>query len=283
MFWVHTKQKPLFLRRRLGRRLRALRESAGLSMDEAAARLEMSRTSLFRVESGEYKANVHLIRSMMDLYDSYVEDLLDQAREALKPRWYHQCSSADMGYVDVETEAVMVREFSGLNLPGLLQTEPYMRAVFARHPLHRTAKKLEDDVAVRRIRQRRLTNDDEPLELVAIVDEAALRRRVGSVDVMRGQLEHLVESAELPTVTLQVLPLRDGAHSATDGAFILLTFPEDYNPEMLYVEYITGALHIEDAKQVRACNMVFDRLRTEALGPADSVALIEQVRVELDD
>jgi DNA-binding XRE family transcriptional regulator len=82
-----------------------MRERAGLTMEEAAARLDMSRTSLFRVESGEYRANVHLIRSMMDLYDCYLEDLLDQAREALKPRWFHQYPLVDMGYVDVETEA----------------------------------------------------------------------------------------------------------------------------------------------------------------------------------
>jgi DNA-binding XRE family transcriptional regulator len=260
-----------------------MRERAGLTMEEAAARLDMSRTSLFRVESGEYRANVHLIRSMMDLYDCYLEDLLDQAREALKPRWFHQYPLVDMGYVDVETEAVLVREFCGFNVPGLLQTEPYMRALFNHHPLPRTARVLEDDVAVRLIRQQRLTNEDEPLELVAIVDEAALRRMVGDTEVMHGQLDHLIETAALPTVTLQVLQLHDGAHSAMDGAFTLLSFPEDYNPELLYISYATGSLHIEKAEQLRAARLMFEQLRTEALGPADSVALIEQVRAGLDE
>lgn len=273
---------PPFKRRRVGRRLREMRERAGLIMEEAATRLDMSRTSLFRVESGEYRASVHLIRSMMDLYDCYVEDLLDQARDALKPHWFHQYGSAGLGYVDVETEAVLVREFCGFQVPGLLQTEPYMRALFDQHPLARTTKRLEDDVAVRLIRQRRLTDEDRPLELLAIIDEGALRRRVGGADVMRGQLEHLLEAATLPTVTLQALPLRHGAHSAMDGA-TLLSFPEDYNPEMLYVEYATGALHIEDADKLTAAKLMFDRLRTEALSPADSVALIEQVQAEPDD
>src|SRR6266536_3697816 len=181
--------RPPFKRRRLGRRLRAMREEAGLTMEDAAVRLDMSRTSLLRTESGEYRASVHLIRSMMDLYDCYVEDLLDQAREALKPRWFQEFSLSDSGYVDVETEAVQVREFGGLNLPGLLQTEAYMRALFDQSPLPRTAKKMNDDVAVRMIRQQRLFDDEDPLELVAIVDEAALRRRVGGGEVMRGQLD----------------------------------------------------------------------------------------------
>lgn len=280
---MNTKQKPPFLRRRLGNRLRAMRESAGLSMEEAAARLDKSRSSLFRIEIGESRADVHLVRSMMDLYDCADYDLIEQAREARQPRWYHQYPSVAMGYVDVETEAVAVREFCGLNLPGLLQTEPYVRALFACDSLPRTTKELKDDVTVRLIRKRRLMDEDNPLELAAIVDEAALRRRVGGGEVMRSQLEQLVEAANLPTVTLQVLPLRNGAHSSMDSGFTLLTFPEDYNPEMLYVSYATGALHIEDEAEIQAARLMFDRLRTEALSPNDSTTLIGQLRAEFDD
>jgi transcriptional regulator with XRE-family HTH domain len=168
-------------------------ESAGLSMEEAAARLDKSRSALFRIEIGESRADVHLVRSMMDLYDCADYDLIDQAREARQPRWYHQYPSIAMGYVDVETEAVLVREFCGLNLPGLLQTEPYVRALFARDSLPRTTKELEDDVTVRLVRKQRLMAEGNSMELVAIVDEAALRRRVGGAEVMRGQLEHLAK------------------------------------------------------------------------------------------
>ncbi len=276
---MKTKQKPPFLRRRLGNQLRAMRESAGLSMDEAARQLDKSRTALFRIESGENRVDVHLIRSIMDLYDCYVDGLIDQARDALKPRWFHRYSSADLGYVDVETEAVQVDQFCALNLPGLLQTEAYARSLLTRNPLLRSPKALEDQVAVRMIRQRRLTDDDYPLVLAAVVDEAALRRRVADIEVMRAQLEHLARAAELPTVTLQVLAAQG---SAVDGSFNLLTFPEDYNPEMLYVEYVAGSLHIEETDAVQMARLVFDRLRTDALNPIDSVALIEQVRAELD-
>lgn len=274
--------RPPFKRRRLGRRLRDLRLRKHLTLEQAAVILDLNRTSLNRIEKGEYRATVHIVRSMMDLYDIYEPGLLDEAREALKPGWFQEFSLADSGYVDVETEAVLVCEFGGLNLPGLLQTEPYMLALFTESALPRTAKKLDDDVMVRLIRQQRLA-DEENLELVAIVDEAALRRQVGGREVMRSQLDHLVEAAEWPAVSLQVLPLRDGAHSAMAGAFILLTFPEDYNPEMLYVDHVGGSLHVEDVEQVRLAKLAFDRLRTEALSPADSAAMLETVRAELDD
>ena len=278
-----TTRKPPFLRRRLGRRLREMRESAGLGMEQAAKQLDMPRTSLLRFESGAYRASVHLIRSMMDLYDCYVEDLLDEAREALKPRWFHRFSSVDVGYVDVEAEAVLVREFGGLNLPGLLQTRSYARALLGRNPLLQSPKALDDQVEVRMIRQGRLASEEDPLELVAIVDEAALRRRVGDEEVMRGQLERLLAAAGLETVTLQVLPLHGGAHSAMVGSFTLLSFPEDYNPEMLYVDHVGGALHIEEEAALQAARLTFDRLRTDALSPVDSLALIERVRAERHD
>lgn len=278
---MNAHRKPPFRRRRLGKRLRTLRERAGLSLDDAARKLEKSRTSLFRIETGENKADVHLIRSIMDIYDIYDPELLDRARDALKPSRFAAFGVADMGYVDVESDASRVCDYPSLNLPGLLQTEAYMRAMFERARRRRTTKQLENDVAVRLIRQQRLTNADSPLELVAIVDEAALRREVGGQPVMHAQLLHLVEMAGLPTVTLQVLPLKEGAHSAMDGAFTLLAFPEPDEPELLYHEYVTGALQIEDQREVREAKLVFDQLRSEALNPADSVALIEQLAILL--
>jgi len=273
---VDSHKKPPFRRRRLGKRLRALRESAGLNMDEAAAKLDKSRTSLVRIESGEYRADVHLIRSMMDVYDRWEEGLLDAAREALKPGWYNAFGLKDMGYVDVETEASRVCEFACQNLPGLLQTEPYIRALIEGSG-RRRPRKLENEVSVRLIRQKRLTDEEHPLELVAIVDEAALHREIVEPEVMRAQLRHLVDMAALPTVTLQVLPFAVGAHSSLESAFIVLDFPDPDEQALLYQAYVTGALHIEDDEEVREAKLVFDLLRSEALSPADSVALIEHL------
>ncbi|HEV2779699.1 MAG TPA: helix-turn-helix transcriptional regulator [Actinophytocola sp.] len=274
---VKAHKKPPFRRRRLGKRLRTMREAAGLTLETAAPRLDLTRSSLFRIESGATRATVHLVRSMMDLYDHYEEGLLDAVRDAVKPSWFTKYGIQDVGYIDAETEASRVYEYSGMQLPGLLHAEPYMRTLFERSLHRRTPEMLENDVTVRLIRQQRLTSVDDPLELVAIIDEAALRREIGGAEVMRAQLHQLVEMAALPTVTLQVLQMDGCPPAAMNGGFILLDFPDPDEPELLYHEYVTGALHIEDENEVREARLVFDSLRSEALNPADSVALIEQI------
>jgi transcriptional regulator with XRE-family HTH domain len=274
---LNTQNKAPFLRRRLGRRLRTMREAAGLSLDQAAERLDKKRSALHRIETGMTKADVHFVRSVMDIYDEYDPHLLDQTREAAKPLWFRAYGISDMGYVDVETFAVAVKEFPGLNLPGLLQTEDYVRAMLGQGRHRRTDAQVANDVRVRLIRQQRLVDSENPLDLVAIVDEAALRRAVGGPEVMRSQLRHLIQVTDLQTVSLQVLPLSTGAHSSMDGAFTLLSFLDPQDPEMLYVEYPTGALHIEDEKEVAEARLKFENLRSEALSPADSLVLIERI------
>jgi transcriptional regulator with XRE-family HTH domain len=272
-----SKRAP-FLRRRLGRRLREIREEANFTLAEASKRLDKTRSALQRIETGVTRADVHFIRSAMDVYDIYDETLIEQAREAGKPPWFRAYGVEDLGYVDVETYAASVREFSGLKLPGLLHTEAYTRAFFAHSRRRRTPEQLRNDIEVCLIRQERLTSERDPLELSAIIDESALRRDLGGPEVMREQMRHLVEMAELPSVTLQVLPLK--AHSAMDGGFILLSFQDRDEPDLLYVEYVTGALHIEEDPEVRACRLKFDRLGVEALSPDDSVSLIERISQE---
>ncbi|TDQ01320.1 helix-turn-helix domain-containing protein [Labedaea rhizosphaerae] len=276
-----TSTKPPFRRRRLGRRLRDLRESAGMTLDKAAPMLDLSRSVLHRLEAGETRADVHVVRSMMDLYDHYEPDLLDAVREAAKPSWFTSYGVQDMGYTDAETEACRVLTYAGMQLPGLLHTENYIRAQFDSAQRRRSAKEVDNDLAVRRIRQQRLTSEDNPLELVAVIDEAALWREIGGPAVLREQLDHLIMMAELPSVTLQVLPLRTCPPSGLGGGFNLLGFTGPGEPDLLYHEYVTGALHIEDQEEVQAAKLVFDSLRGEALNPADSVALIEQHATEL--
>jgi transcriptional regulator with XRE-family HTH domain len=279
---VSVHKKPPFRRRRLGKRLRELREAAGLSLDDAADRLDKSRTAMFRIEKGETRADVHLIRSIMDVYDRFEEGLLDAARVAMKPSWFTAYGVQDMGYIDVETEASRVCTCPAMALPGLLHTEAYIRALFERVHRRRSPRQIDNDVKVRLIRKQRLTSEDNPLELFALVDEAALLREFGGPEVMREQLLHLVEMSALPTVTLQVLPLRGGPPNAMDGPFTLLTFPDPDEPDLLYHEYLTGALHIEDEDEVGEARLVFDMLCGEALSPTESVALIERLAAQYD-
>lgn len=272
---------PTFRRRKLARRLREMREKAGLTIEEAARRLDRTRSSLGRLETGQSKADVHIARSMMDIYDEYDPDLLDMVRAANRPGWWTKYNIDDQGFISMETEAASVLEFSIINIPGLLQTEGYIRALFATRKVRNNRERVANDVAARLHRKQRLTDEEFPLELVAIIDEAALRRKVGGTKVMREQLLHLVKVSELGTVSVQVLLNDSGAHSGMDGSFIILTFPDDEDPTALYVEYVTGSLQIENPEEVTEARLKFDRLRSEALSPSDSVAFIEQLAAEL--
>jgi hypothetical protein len=135
--------------------------------------------------------------------------------------------------------------------------------------------RIERDVEVRMIRQRRLLDEDNPLRLEAIVDESVLHRPVGGRDALREQLDHLIIVAELDTVALRVLPTREGEHPGLEGGFAVLTFADLREPDLAYIEHVSGAVHIEKADDVVRCTLAFDDLRSAALSPADSVALVE--------
>ncbi|WP_312872919.1 helix-turn-helix domain-containing protein [Kibdelosporangium persicum] len=272
--------RPTFLRRKLGAKLRRMREQAGLSLDEAASRLDKTRSALHRVETGETRVDVHLARSIMDVYDIFDTTLLDEVRQAFKPPWHWAYGIKRRGYVDAETEAARVHEYVVLDMPGLLQTKAYMRALFA-GGIPRSEQVIDRDITVRTIRQYRLTDPDRPLELVVVVHEAALHRELGGREVMRAQLWHLIEMSQLTTVTLQVLPLSQGAHLVPNAPFFVLSFADEEDPELLHVEHPGGSIQTEEPAEVQAAKLAFEQAQSVALSPADSIALLERLAVEL--
>ena len=269
--------------RRLGRELRRLREEAGLTLEEAAPKLDWSTSKLSRIETGQQAVDVHGVRSMLDLYDVGGDrwtEMIDLTREARQKGWWHAYGISGQGYLGLETDATVVHDYQLAYVPGLLQTDDYMRALFRNSRQRRTEVEIDRDVRARLYRQRRLT-EQPALELVAIVDESALRRPVGGVEVMRAQLRHLVNRSALPSVCLQVLPVSLGVHSGLNGSFTVLGFAEPDEPEVAYVEHTASAVHLEKEAEVSTCNLVFDRLRSEALSPHDSIALVERLVAEL--
>lgn len=176
--------------RRLGRELRRLREDAGLTLAQAAPRLDWSSSKLSRIEMGQQGVDVHGVRSMLYLYDVGGDrwaEIIDQTRHARQKGWWYPYGIRDQGYLGLETDAAAVLEYQLAYVSGLLQTEDYMRALFRNSRRCPTDAEIQRDVRVRLLRQRRLT-EQPALELVAVVDESALRRPVGEVDVMRSQL-----------------------------------------------------------------------------------------------
>jgi hypothetical protein len=258
-----------------------MRENARMTLAEAAPRLQKTRSALGRIEKGETAADVHLVRSMMDLYDQYDENLEAMVLDAMVPGWWVPYGIKDRGFIGLETEAELSLTSQLVYVPGLLQTEDYIRAVFSTGSVRRSKKAFENGVAARRFRQRRLTDKEFPLSLTAIVDEAVLRKRVGGTDVMRAQLLWLAEAAELDTVTIRVIPNDVGAHPGMDGSFTLLEFQDPEDPPLLYAEYPTGAVHVERPEEVSSARLIFDMALSVALSLDDSVTFIRRVAHEL--
>jgi Domain of unknown function (DUF5753)/Helix-turn-helix domain len=265
--------------RQLARTLRRLREEAGLSLEEAAPQLDWSTSKLGRIETAQQGVDVHGVRSMLDLYNvggAQWGEIIELCREARKKQEWHAYGISGQGYLMLEMEATVVHNYQLAYVPGLLQTEDYMRTLFRNSRRRPTDAEIDLDVRARLFRQRRLT-EQPTLELVAIVDEFALHRPVGGVEAMRAQLQHLAAASDLPSVCLQVLPTSLGAHSGMNGSFTVLSFNDPDEPEIAYVEHTASALHLRKEPEVRACKVVFDRLRSEALSPRDSAALIERL------
>jgi transcriptional regulator with XRE-family HTH domain len=280
---VGVRSGSLVRRRQLARTLRELRVHAGLTIEAAAPRLDVSASKLSRIENAHQGVDVHMVRSMLDLFDVGGDrwtEILELTREASAKGWWRAYGLDDKCYVPLEAEASMVRDFTVTYVPGLLQTSDYARAMFDASLRSRSRETVEREIRVRMIRQERLTSTTDPLRLAAIIDEPVLRRPVGGPTVMRAQLQHLVEAAALDSVELQVLPTGTGAHPAMGGAFTVLSFEGLGEPDMAYVEHPMGSVHIEKDEDVARATLVFDHLRSVAHSPAESVALIEQVAAQ---
>jgi transcriptional regulator with XRE-family HTH domain len=266
-------------RRMLARRLRELREQAGLTMEAAAPKLYWSVSKLSRIENNQQLADVHGVKSMLDLYgvggDEW-EQLTTLAVECRHRGWWRAYGLGDNSYVVFEAEAARVQEVAIGYVPGLLQVAPYSEALFLAAPVFRSHADLEREVAIRMIRQRRLTAAEDDLQLEAVVAEAALHNPIGGPAVLREQLDHLVMAAELDNVNLRVLPTDVGAHPALASGFMVLNFGDLGEPDIAYVEHALGAVQLEQEADVARARLTFDQLRSLALAPAESQALIER-------
>ncbi|HEX5740474.1 MAG TPA: helix-turn-helix transcriptional regulator [Pilimelia sp.] len=278
-----TTASPTVRRRRLAAALRRLREEAGLTADEAARRVGISKSALSRVENAQVSVLPPVAASLLELYGCEapdVEALVQVAREARRRGWWQRYDDVlpqwFQVYVGLEAEAAEIRTFQPQLVPGLLQTAAYAGAVIrAEHP---DAPDAEVDRRVE-LRMRRQENARPP-RLWAVLDEAALHRPVGGPAVMRAQLDRLLAAAGAPGSTVLVLPFAAGEHPSMGSAFSILSFPEPADVGVVYVETRAGSLYLE-GREVRDYGQVFQHLVAAALGPKESTALIGEAASRL--
>jgi transcriptional regulator with XRE-family HTH domain len=279
---------PTVLRIMLGAQLRRLREAKGISREDAGYLIRASASKISRMELGRVGFKERDVADLLSLYGIVQQDersaLLALARQANTPGWWQRNGDILPGwlqtYLGLEAAAALIRTYEVQFVPGLLQTEDYAHAVISYGNPAAPPEEIERRVSLRMRRQQLLTRSDAPPQLWAVVDEGALRRRIGGPEVMGAQLERLIKAAELPNVTLQVLPFAAGAHAAEAGAFTFLRFPEPDLPDVVYVEQLTGALYLDKREDVDAYMAAMDRLGVESAPPHTTVEILGRILQE---
>jgi len=271
----------------VGAQLRRLRIDMELSREEAGEAIRASEWKIHRLENGQVGFKDRDVVDLLRLYGvtdaDEVAGFLKFAREANAPGWWQHYGDLlpqwFRAYVDLESAATLIRTYEGQLVPGLLQTEHYMRAVIAGAHLDELAEEGKRRVALRMARQTLLTRPDAP-RLWAVIDEAALRRPVGRPEVMRGQLERLIDATKLANVVLQILPFGAGAHPGMVGAFSILRFADQELPDVVYVEHLTNALYLDRRDDVNQYLHVMDRISMRAAPPDKTVDLLHKILQE---
>ncbi|MBC2875705.1 MULTISPECIES: helix-turn-helix domain-containing protein [Streptomyces] len=268
----------------LGSQLRKLRESRGITREAAGYSIRASESKISRMELGRVSFKTRDVEDLLTLYgitrESEREALLGLAREANVAGWWHSYGdvlpSWFQTYVGLEGAASHIGIYEVQFVHGLLQTEGYAHAVVVRGQPTADPAEVERRVSLRMERQKLLFSERAP-HFHAVLDEAALHRPYGDADVMRGQLQHLIDLSEQPNVTLQVMPFRHGGHAGESGAFTVLRFPESDLPDVVYLEHLTGALYLDKPDEVAQYERVMGRLRADSLSPSGTRDLMRRL------
>jgi transcriptional regulator with XRE-family HTH domain len=280
---------PTALRIILGGQLRRLREASGVTREAAAGVIRGSASKISRLELGRVGSKKRDVADLLSLYgvtdERRRESLLALADEANTPGWWQRYGELLPEwfevYIGLEEAASRIRTYEVQFVPGLMQTRSYARAVVRLGHPNASEEELEQRVELR-MKRRRLLTVDNPLTVWAVVDESALRRPIGGLEVMRAQLRHLLELTELPNVTLQMMPFHRGGHAAAGGPFSILRFAEPELADVVYLEQLTSALYLDKRRDVDGYSLVMDRLCVEATPSDGTVKAMATMLRELE-
>ena len=265
---------PTVLRMLLGAHLRRLREAQGVSREDAGWEIRASESKISRMELGRVSFKERDVEDLLTLYRQIDTDererLLALARQANTPGWWHRYGDVlpnwFQSYLGLEAAASLIRTYEVQFVPGLLQTADYARSVVLLGHGRAKAEEIDRRVDLRMRRQKILDRAD-PVQVWAVIDEAVLRRPVGSRSTMRGQIQALIDATQRQSVHLQVLPFQVGGHSAAGGAFSILRFPDQELPDIVYVEQLSSALYLDKRDDVELYVDAMERLCVEADQP----------------
>jgi transcriptional regulator with XRE-family HTH domain len=265
----------------LGSHLRRLREARGITREQAGYSIRASESKISRMELGRVSFKTRDVEDLLTLYGITDEaertSLLSLAKEANVAGWWHSYSDVLPNwfptYVGLEGAAHLIRSYEVQFVHGLLQTEAYAHAVVSRGMKGASAEDIDRRVALRLERQKYLVSENAP-DFHIVLDEAALRRPYGDREVMRGQLQHLIDISEQPNVRLQIMPFSFGGHAGESGAFTILSFTESDLTDVVYLEQLTSALYLDKAEDVAQYEKALGELQRDSPGPDESRDLL---------
>ncbi|MFJ8790370.1 helix-turn-helix domain-containing protein [Streptomyces sp. NPDC102462] len=272
----------------LGKRLQELREAAGLGRDQAARVLRVAPATVRRMETAEVALKIPYVQVLLTTYgvpEQEAAAFVRLAEEANRPGWWQRFHDVLPDwfsmYVSLEGAARIIRSYEPHFVPGLLQTEGYARAVMEAGTVGQTGPDtIERHVSLRMTRQRLLERDDPP-HLWVIMDETALLRPVAPTEVMREQLDKLLEYCARDRVTLQLAEFASGPHPGTYAPFTLFRFAEPELPDMVFTEYLTGALYLDSRKEVSLHLEVLDHMTAHAATAQRTEKILREYRENL--
>ena len=279
---------PVVQRRRLRAELRSARQAAGLTQESVAEAMDWSPSKIIRIESGSTGISTNDLKALLILYNfadaDRTEELVGLARTARERSWWSDykddVSPRFFQFIEHEAAASAMRGFQPLIVPGLFQTEEYMRTVIEQFAVTAPPRRVDTLLKIRMKRQELLSRPDAPM-MHFVLDEAAIRRQVGGKAVMRRQVLHLIEIAERQSVTVEVVPFTAGVHPGMQGPFVILELAEAAD-DVLFLETARGDLIFgDDPDELSAYVEMFEQLRKLSFGPEHSVTYLEAVAAEM--
>ncbi len=269
--------------------LKDLRETSGLTIEQAGSAIQRSDSTMSRIENGKRDVQLIELKGLLDAYEAPEEirsSLLALARSAPEGGLWTAHEAAfppDLEtYLGLEEVSSTLRVFALSTVHSLLRTKQSLAGILRAGLPTSGQDEIDHLVNAHLARQQVLVREPDPVELQVVLDEAALRRPAGGVEAMREQLEHLIDCAEnVPNVTLQVLPFAKGSHGSPSGGFTLMGFPDPAEPEVVYCDTTGGNLYLHKPQDVRRFTQLFGRLCGTALDPAESVQFLRSIRQEM--
>jgi transcriptional regulator with XRE-family HTH domain len=276
---------PTVLRILLGGQLRRLRESRGITAQAAAKAIRGSESKISRIELGRNAIREIDVLDLLTFYGVGAverEQLLNLAEQANRPGWWHRFNDIlpdwFQAYVGMEEAATSIRVYEPQFIPGLLQTPRYTAAVLTMCDI--PIGEAERHVILRKERQRRFTEGR--VKLWAVIEETALRRPIGSKEILLDQLRYLLGLTDMPNLTLQIIPFGRGGHAVPSG-FTILRFGETDLQDVAYLEHLTSALYFDKKADVDRYLLAMERLSIVSAKPGETPGILSAIIKQLED